>query len=96
MNRDFWKNLYNSLNVANLASEIIETADIRKEEKRAELKAEAHALRAFYLWIIVETYGDGAHFSIESTSGVKTIGYQPGTGAFYKQILEDLNMLLQD
>ena len=59
-NRDFWKQLYNSLNVANLATEIIETAEIKDESRRAELRAEAHALRAFYFWIITETYGDGA------------------------------------
>ena len=47
-NRDFWKQLYNSLNVANLATEIIETAEIKDEGRRAELRAEAHALRAFY------------------------------------------------
>ena len=46
-NRDFWKQLYNSLNVANLATEIIETAEIKDEGRRAELRAEAHALRAF-------------------------------------------------
>ena len=57
-NRDFWKQLYNSLNVANLATEIIETAEIKDEGRRAELRAEAHALRAFYFWIITETYGD--------------------------------------
>lgn len=91
-NRDFWKQLYNSLNVSNLAVETVEIATIKKEEKRTELRAEAHALRAFYLWLIVETYGDGAHFTIESTTGVKTIGYQPGVAAFYKQILEDLNI----
>lgn len=90
-NRDFWKQLYNSLNVSNLAIEIIEVADLT-EEKRIELRAEAHALRAFYFWIIVETYGDGAHFSTESTSGVKTIGNQAGVAAFYKQIMEDLTI----
>ena len=41
-NRDFWKQLYNSLNVANLATEIIETAEIKDESRRAELRAEAH------------------------------------------------------
>mgnify|MGYP000196828020 FL=1 len=91
-NRDFWKQLYNSLNVANLATEIIETAEIKDESRRAELRAEAHALRAFYFWIITETYGDGAHFTTESTAGVKTIGYQPGVATFYKQMLEDLNI----
>lgn len=91
-NRDFWKQLYNSLNVANLATEIIETAEIKDEGRRAELRAEAHALRAFYFWIITETYGDGAHFTTESTAGVKTIGYQPGVATFYKQMLEDLNI----
>ena len=91
-NRAFWKQLYNSLNVANLATEIIETAEIKDEGRRAELRAEAHALRAFYFWIITETYGDGAHFTTESTAGVKTIGYQPGVATFYKQMLEDLNI----
>ena len=33
-NRDFWKQLYNSLNVANLATEIIETAEIKDEGRR--------------------------------------------------------------
>ncbi|MDR2811253.1 MAG: RagB/SusD family nutrient uptake outer membrane protein [Tannerellaceae bacterium] len=90
-NRDFWRQLYNSLNVANLSIETIELANL-SDEKQIELRAEAHALRAFYLWIIVETYGDGAHFTIQSTAGVKTEGYQPGVAAFYKQILEDLNV----
>lgn len=90
-NRDFWKQMYNSLNVANLTIETIEISDL-KEDKRVELNAEAHALRAYYLWIIAETYGDGAHFSTESTTGVKTIGYQPGVGAFYKQMLDDLQV----
>jgi len=88
-NRDYWKQLYNSLNVANLTVETVEIADL-KDAERTELRAEASALRAFYLWIIVETYGDGAHFTTESTEGVKTIGYQPGVGTFYKQILSDL------
>lgn len=88
-NKDFWKQMYNSLNVSNLAVETVEKADL-KEEERIQLRAEAHALRAFYLWIIVETYGDGAHFSTESTTGVKTIGYQPGVAAFYTQLLGDL------
>lgn len=91
LNRDFWKQLYNSLNVSNLAVETLEIAEL-SEEKKNVLKAEAHALRAFYMWIIIETYGDGAHFSTESTSGVKTIGYQPGTSVFYKQIMEDLKV----
>ncbi|MDR2118867.1 MAG: RagB/SusD family nutrient uptake outer membrane protein [Tannerellaceae bacterium] len=90
-NRDFWRQLYNSLNVANLSIETVELA-VLSEEKRTELRAEAHALRAFYMWIIVETYGDGAHFTVESTSGVKTEGYQPGVATFYRQILEDLNV----
>lgn len=89
VNKDYWKQLYNSLNVSNLAIEILDIADL-SDEKRTTLQAETHALRAFYLWIIVETYGDGAHFSIESTQGVRTIGYQPGIAAFYKQMLEDL------
>lgn len=94
-NKNFWKNLYKSLNMANTAIEDVATAKISKEETRTQLNAESHCLRAYYLYLLVETYGPGAHYSIKSTTSVSTEGYQPGIAVFYKTIFEDLDIAIK-
>ncbi len=92
-NEGLWKWLYVGLATSNTAIESIENATFSSEEKREQLRSEAHALRAFYLFQIVETYGPASYYSeipIKSPGAIKAD--QPGIGAFYKRILADLDI----
>lgn len=52
-NSQYWKYLYKGLNVANLGVQYIQETPIAHEEKKNQLISEVHALRAFYLFMIV-------------------------------------------
>lgn len=88
----YWKYLYNCLNVANTGIKYVEEATIASPEKREKLTSEVHALRAFYLFMIVETWGPASHYSVTPSQSVITKGYQPGIAQFYKTILDDLDI----
>ena len=64
-------------------------------KKKNQLISEVHALRAFYLFMIVETYGPASHYADTPSQSVITEGYQPGIAVFYKKILEDLDIAFQ-
>lgn len=92
-NEGLWKWLYVGLSTANTAIESIENAVFTSVDKQEELRSEAHALRAFYLFQIVETYGPAAYFSetpIKSPGAIRAD--QPGIATFYKRILHDLDI----
>lgn len=93
-NLSLWKSLYNSLNVSNMAIEYTQLAEL-PDQKRAVLSAEAKAMRAFFMWLIVETYGPAAHFSTQTTKGVITEAYQPGLAKFYQQIISDIDAAIE-
>ncbi len=94
-NSQYWKYLYKGLNVANQGIEYIEQASVSSEEKKNKLTSEVHALRAFYLFLIVETYGPASHYVDTPSYSVVTDGYQPGIAVFYKRILDDLDIAFQ-
>lgn len=94
-NSKYWKWLYNALNVANTAVAYIPEAAVSSEDKRQYLQSEAHALRAFYLFLIVETWGPGSHYAETPSQKVITDGNQAGIAAFYQRILEDLDIAAQ-
>ena len=91
-NSQYWKYLYKGLNVANQGIEYIEQASVSSEEKKNKLTSEVHALRAFYLFLIVETYGPASHYVDTPSYSVVTDGYQPGIAVFFKRILDDLDI----
>ena len=92
-NYSFWKRLYNSVNVCNYAIQSIGKSDASDTQK-SDLVAETKALRAFYYWLLVETYGPGVHLSILPTTEPATIGFQPGETEVYKLIISDINEAL--
>ena len=94
-NSQYWKYLYNCLNVANTGVQFVEEASISKEEIRNRLRSEIHALRAFYLFMIVETWGPASHYADKPSQTVITEGYQPGIAKFYQTILADLQIAEQ-
>ena len=92
-NEGLWKWLYVGLATSNTAIESIGNASFKTEEKRSELMSEVHALRAFYLFQIIETYGPAAYYSekpIKSPNAIQAD--QPGIPVFYKRILADLDI----
>lgn len=91
-NSQYWKFLYSALNVANTGVKYVQEASISNETKRAYLTSEVHAIRAFYLFMIVETWGPASHYTETPSQTVITEGYQPGIAAFYDRILKDLEI----
>lgn len=92
-NEGLWKWLYIGLATSNTAIESIENASFSSSDKQEQLRSEAHALRAFYLFQIVETYGPASYYSetpIKSPSAIQAS--QPGIATFYKRILADLDI----
>ncbi|MCI2107340.1 MAG: RagB/SusD family nutrient uptake outer membrane protein [Bacteroidales bacterium] len=90
-NSSYWKYLYKGLNIANLGIAYLEQTSFSSETKKNQISSEVHALRAFYLFMIVETWGPASHFADTPSTGVITEGYQPGIAKFYNRILEDLD-----
>lgn len=95
-NSQYWKNLYKGLNVANIGVQYIQEAPIADTDKKNRLISEVHVLRAFYLFMIVETYGPASHYADTPSQSVITEGYQPGIAVFFKKILEDLDIAFKD
>lgn len=92
-NEGLWKWLYVALTTVNTSISSINEANFSTEDKRSELLSEAHALRAFYLHQIVETYGPAAYLAESPISSLEEIqGNQPGIAAFYKLIFSDLEI----
>lgn len=92
-NEGLWKWLYVGLSTANTAIESVEAADYTTAGKQDLLRSEAHALRAFYLFQIVETYGPASYYSETSIKSPNDIQVaQPGIAAFYKRIIADLDI----
>lgn len=94
-NSQYWKYLYNALNIANTGVQYVSETSFTNEKKKAQLTSEVHALRAFYLFMIVETWGPAAHYSDTPSQTVITEGYQPGIVAFYDRILKDFEIAAQ-
>lgn len=94
-NSQYWKYLYNALNIANTGVQYVAETSFSNENKKTKLNAEVHALRAFYLFMIVETWGPASHYSETPSQTVITEGYQPGIATFFDRILKDLDMAVQ-
>ncbi|MDR1098251.1 MAG: RagB/SusD family nutrient uptake outer membrane protein [Tannerella sp.] len=91
-NSQYWKYLYNALNIANTGVLYVREASVSDEKKREKLISEVHAMRAFYLFMIVETWGPASHYAETPSQTVITEGYQPGIAKFYERILGDLEI----
>lgn len=84
---DCWRNLYSSINNINFGLKVIQEKD---DPSLNTIKGELSFLRAWFYLLVVETWGKGAHFTIEPTTTVLTDGNQTSIDAFYTLILNDL------
>lgn len=83
-----WADLYEGVNNVNYGLQTINENPFNGSEV---LEGELSFFRAWYYLLIVETWGEGAHFTTEPTTGVVTEGNQTTIDVFYSLILDDID-----
>lgn len=84
-----WRELYKGLNTTNLVLDRIDEVEYDDLALREQRKGEVLFLRAHYLWLITEIWGD-VHFATEPTETAEREANRTPTSVFYEQIYEDL------
>lgn len=90
--KDYWGHLYKALNTCNTALKLFPSPVI-SEALNKQYEGEVRFLRAHYLWLITETWGDVV-LSTEPTSGVVTTAKRSSVEDFYKVIFADLDIAI--
>ncbi|MFK8164058.1 MAG: RagB/SusD family nutrient uptake outer membrane protein [Lewinella sp.] len=84
-----WREFYKALNNCNLSLSGIDQVPFDSEVTRETRRAELLFLRAHYLWLITEIWGD-VHFTTEPSSGPTREANRTSKATFYAQIIDDL------
>ncbi|MCF2444730.1 RagB/SusD family nutrient uptake outer membrane protein [Dyadobacter sp. CY345] len=90
--KDYWANLYKALNTCNTALKLL-PSPILSEALNKQYEGEVRFLRAHYLWLITETWGDVV-LSTEPTISVVTTAKRSSVEDFYKVIFADLDVAI--
>ncbi|MCE7068165.1 RagB/SusD family nutrient uptake outer membrane protein [Dyadobacter sp. CY326] len=90
--KDYWAHLYKALNTCNTALKLLPSPLI-SEALNKQYEGEVRFLRAHYLWLITETWGDVV-LSTEPTTGIVTTAKRSSVEDFYKVIFEDLDIAI--
>ena len=90
--KDYWAHLYKALNTCNTALKLL-PAPVLSEALNKQYEGEVRFLRAHYLWLITETWGDVV-LSTEPTAGVVTTAKRSSVEEFYKVIFADLDIAI--
>lgn len=91
---DLWERLYSALNTCNTALKRIPESEMADNLKQTRI-AEVRFFRAFYLWHIVETWGDVV-LSTEEVTVPSNIAERSSVEAFYDVIKTDLLAAILD
>ncbi len=93
-----WNHCYKALSNINTFFETIDTTPFADESEKDRYKAEMHVMRAMFLWIVTETWGDSyLPMSTDETEG--TEARRSSRERFYEEIigsLEEAVRLLPD
>jgi hypothetical protein len=90
--KDYWAHLYKALNTCNTTLTLL-PSPVLSEALNKQYEGEVRFLRAHYLWLITETWGDVV-LSTEPTIGVVTTAKRSSVADFYKVIFDDLNIAI--
>jgi hypothetical protein len=90
--KDYWGHLYKALNTCNTALKLFPSPVI-SDALNKQYEGEVRFLRAHYLWLITETWGDVV-LSTEPTAGVVTTAKRSSVEDFYKVIFADLDIAI--
>ena len=85
-----WREFYKGLNTTNIILDRIDNVPYEDPELRDQRKGEVLFLRAHYLWLITEIWGD-VHFTIEPTEIAEREANRTPQAQFYEQIFTDLH-----
>jgi hypothetical protein len=90
--KDYWGHLYKALNVCNTAAALL-PSPLLSEALNKQYEGEVKFLRALYLSVIVETWGDVVLTTTPSV-GVVTTAKRSPVEDFYKTIFADLDVAI--
>lgn len=85
-----WKRMYDPINLCNAAIGRADGAGFPNDSIRDAKVAEAHFLRAYYNWMIVEQWG-GVILRTEETAGPVLSAQRSSVDDFYEVILDDID-----
>jgi hypothetical protein len=88
-----WYELYVALNTCNLILKNVDEVPYDDVSLRDMRKGEVYFLRAHYLYLIVETWGN-VHFTTEPTEEADKTANRTPISTFYQQIFSDLEAAL--
>lgn len=87
-----WSGLYKSVNICNTALKYL-PSDKLSTDINTQYIGEVSLLRALYLWIITETWGNVVLYT-EPTEGVVNTAQRSSVDEFYKVIFSDLDVAI--
>lgn len=90
--KDYWTHLYKALNVCNTAAALL-PSPLLSEALNKQYEGEVKFLRALYLSLIVETWGNVV-LPTEPSAGVITTAKRSSVEDFYKTIFADLDVAI--
>jgi hypothetical protein len=89
---DSWQDLYAGINNMNFGLKALKENTFSGANTMA---GELSFLRAWYYLLVVETWGQGAHFTTEPTAAIITEGNQTTIDVFYSLILSDIDKAIE-
>lgn len=86
----YWEAFFTAVNVCNTALEYIPKNTLLSEAKKTQHMGEAHFLRAFYYWHMVNIWGAVPYYK-EAVKEASTEGFRDSEEVVYSNILADLD-----
>lgn len=93
--KNVWDRFYVPINLCNAAIGRVDNAGYTDEAKKNAKVAEAHFLRAFIYWHIVEWWGNVSLTTTETSTPVFKV-YRSPISEFYKVIFDDLDFAIKN
>jgi hypothetical protein len=86
-----WLADYTMINNSNYGLSIADNITFSSSEAKNQFTGECRFFRAWVYWMVVETWGEGAHYTETPTQGTKSAGVKASIDKFYKLIISDCN-----
>ena len=89
-----WNTLYSNINNLNFGLNTLPKITFTDQALKNSILGELSFLRAWQYYLVVETWGEGAHFQTVPSEGLVTEGHQAKIWDFYKLILSDIDVAI--
>lgn len=86
-----WLADYTVINNSNYGLSIAEEISFSSAKAKNQFVGECRFFRAWVYWMVVETWGEGAHYTETPTQNAKSEGVRASIDKFYKLIINDCN-----